>query len=132
MSTGMLTAILVALALSAIGVIVAWRYGSRLKQKLDHPVQPAPTTREVLAISPDAAAALRLLTSEPILLKMSEGGLRFQIDNRPMVTTAALAGQPAHWAVAESAAAITRCFGAQWVALVQPTADDEVTVQRLA
>lgn len=114
------------------GILAAWWLGSRMKRRLDGPTHLVSATREVIQLRPGVAGALRHLTSEPILLKKTEEGLRFQIDQRPMAPIAALAGHPMGGAVAEAAAAVTQRFGERWVALVQPSGDDMITVQRLA
>lgn len=132
MDGGVIIIVVVFAVVAILGILLAWWLGHRLKERLDGSRDVHSVTREVLALKPGSADVLRKLTTEPVLLKQAEDGLRFQIDQRPMAPIAALAGQPAATALAEAAAAVSQRFGVRWVALVNPTEGDSVTVQRLA
>jgi hypothetical protein len=86
----------------------------------------------VIELTPASMEQLRRLSSEPILLKQGEEGVRVQIEHRPLMPLMAFLGKDVSAALAETAAAVTERYGVKWVVLVSVGQDDRVTVQRLA
>jgi len=124
--------ILIILAIMLVGLIGFWYYARSVKRDLD--ASPSATTGITTAfqMTPEAAARLRALSSEPILLKQSDAGVRVQIEHRPMLPLMAFVGQDVSAALTEAAARVTEKWGPTWVALVMPGEDGTVTAQRIA
>ena len=126
------TLLVLAFALLAIVVVLVGAYiARRVKNQLDQTSASAIGARAEFRLSPERIAQLRALTAQPILMKQSEEGVRVQIDNRPMVPLAVFLGQEVTAALGETAAGVTKTFGASWVALVTPRDDGRVSVDRL-
>ena len=124
--------ILLFLIIALIVLIVVWYLARNMKKELDAPAGSAAGATAEFELPRDRVSELRSLTTEPILLKQSEEGVRVQIDNRPMVPLAVFLGKEVSTALGEAAAAVTQTFGPQWVVLVTPREDGRVSVQRLA
>lgn len=120
------------LFVALIALAVAWWYARRVKQDLDEDSRAVTGARSVMDLSPASVEQLRRLSAEPILIKQAEGGVRVQIDHRPMMPLMAFVGQDVSAALHEAAAAVTQRHGVRWVVLVTPAGDDRVSVQRLA
>ena len=114
-------------------ILLVWWIGSRKKKQLTQPATPALVGADVSAtISPQGAAALKALSSEPILVKQSPDGVRAQIDGRPMVPVVIFADPVAVAALKEAAAQISRQHGMVWVALVTVRDDDSLSATLLS
>jgi hypothetical protein len=124
--------ILAFILFALIALAAGWWYARHVKQDLDESPRVVVGARGVIALTPASASQLRRLSSEPILLKQSEEGLRVQIEQRPMLPMMAFAGNPSGAALSETAALVTQRYGATWVVLVSAAEDGIVTVQRLA
>jgi len=111
---------------------VVWWYARRVKEDLDESSRIVGGTRGVIELTPAGREQLRQLSSEPILLKQAEDGVRVQIEHRPMMPLMAFLGKEVSAALGETSAAITERYGVKWVVLVSVGQDDRVTVQRLA
>lgn len=124
--------IVVFLFVALIGLAVVWWYARHVKQDLDEPSPIVAGARGVIELTPASVEQLRQLSSEPILLKQSEQGVRVQIERRPLMPLMAFVGKDVSAALGETAADITERYGVKWVVLVSVGQDDRVAVQRLA
>ena len=124
--------ILVFLGAALIALILIWYYARSVKRDLDTSPSALAGVRTAFEMTPGAAARLRQLSSEPILLKQSEEGVRVQIEHRPMLPLMAFVGQEVSAALNEAAARVSEQWGPTWVALLMPGDDGRVTAQRLA
>lgn len=131
MSSGYI-AVMVFLVAALIGLLFLWRYARNVKQDLDAPATAVVGARGVIELSDAAVEQLRQLSSEPILLKQAEDGIRVQIEQRPMLPMMAFVGKEVSAALAEAAAQVTDRYGAIWVVLLEASEDGRVTLQRLA
>lgn len=131
MSSGYIAVLLFVVA-AIIGLVILWRYASNVKQDLDAPVTAGVGVRGVIEVSAAAAEQLRGLSTEPILIKQSEEGVRVQIEHRPMLPMMAFVGKEVSVALAEATVQITERYGATWVVLLDASEDGRVSVQRLA
>jgi hypothetical protein len=120
------------LLLALIALAVIWWYARRVKDELDDASLIVVGARGVIDVTPASMDQLRKLSSEPILLKQGEEGVRVQIEHRPMMPLMAFLGKDVSAALAETAAEITERYGVTWVVLVSVGQDDRVTLQRLA
>lgn len=132
MSRASLVIIIAFLAIALIALAAVWWYARRVKQDLDEDSSVATGARSVIDLSPTCVEQLRRLSTEPILLKQAEEGVRVQVDDRPMMSLMAFVGQDVNVALHETATAVTRLYGVRWVVLVTPAGDDRVSVQRIA
>ena len=82
--------------------------------------------------SPATPPACYELSSEPILLKQSEEGVRVQIEHRPMLPLMAFVGKDVSAALTEAAGRVSEQWGPKWVVLLTAREDGDVSVQRLA
>jgi hypothetical protein len=119
-------------ALALIGLAAVWWYASRVKRELDDSTRVVAGARGVLELRPGSAEQLRSLSSEPILLKQSEEGVRVQIEHRPMLPLMAYVGQDVSAALTEAAVRVTEQWGPRWVVLLSSGDDGTVSAQRLA
>jgi len=124
--------ILLFLFVALVALVIVCYYARNVKKDLYTPAGSAAGASTEFQLPADRIHELRSLTSEPILLKQSEEGVRVQIDNRPMVPLAVFLGKEVSTALGEAAASVTRAFGPRWVVLVTPREDGRVSVQRLA
>jgi hypothetical protein len=125
--------VLLFVAIAVIALIVVWLYARRVKGNLESSGGPVAGARVVLELTPDTVTRLRELSSEPILLKQGEEGVRVQIEHRPMLPLMAFVGPGAvSAALNESAARVSEQWGPKWVALINAREDGTVSVQRLA
>ena len=132
MTSQITTTLLLGLGLGVLILCVYW-LGLRKKKELAHSDTPIPVGADVSAtISPQGAAALKALSSEPILVKQSPDGVRAQIDGRPMVPVVIFADPVAVAALKEAAAQISRHHGMVWVALVTVRDDDSLSATLLS
>jgi hypothetical protein len=120
------------LFVALIALVSVWWYARHLKQDLDESSRIVAGARGVIELTPASMDQLRQLSSEPILVKQSEEGVRVQIEHRPMMPLMAFLGKEVSTALGETAAEITERYGVRWVVLVSVAQDDRVTVQRLA
>ncbi len=89
-------------------------------------------TSEPLQLDSECAARIRTLSSEPLLLKQTEAGLRVQIANRPIVPVALFAEKGVAAALMVAATQASRHFGQNGVALAPLGDDDRISLRRLA
>jgi hypothetical protein len=129
-SLSLTIALFVAVAL--IALVLVWWYAGRVKRELDDSSAVAAGVRGVIDLRPESAAQLRSLSSEPILLKQSEEGVRVQIEHRPMMPLRAFLGSDARRALQEAAGEVSERYGVKWVVLVDAADPERVRVQRLA
>jgi hypothetical protein len=115
-----------------IALAVTWWYARRVKGELDDSSHIVVGARGVIDLTSASTDQLRKLSSEPILLKQGEEGVRVQIEHRPMMPLMAFLGKDVSAALAETAAEITERYGVTWVVLVSVGQDGHVTLQRLA
>jgi hypothetical protein len=115
-----------------IALAVVWWYARHVKEDLDESSRIVAGARGVIELTAATMEQLRQLSSEPILLKQGEEGVRVQIEHRPMMPLMAFLGREVSAALAETAAEVTERYGVKWVVLVSVGQDDRVTVQRLA
>ncbi|MCX6362871.1 MAG: hypothetical protein NTW58_01620 [Actinobacteria bacterium] len=120
------------LVVALVALAVVWWYARHVKQDLDEASHVVAGARGVIELTPAAIEQLQQLSSEPILLKQGEEGVRVQIEHRPLMPLMAFLGKEVSAALAETAAGITERYGVKWVVLVSVGEDDRVTVQRLA
>ncbi len=124
--------VLAFLFVALIALAVVWWYARRVKDDLDESSRIVAGARGVIELTPASVEQLRRLSSEPILLKQGEEGVRVQIEHRPMMPLMAFLGKDVSAALGETAAEVTERYGVKWVVLVNVGQDDRVTVQRLA
>jgi hypothetical protein len=124
--------IIVFLAVALVALAVVWWLARRMKQDLDSQTKTVTGSHGVIELAPSHAEELRKLSSEPILLKQSEEGVRVQIEHRPMMPLMAFVGKDVSQALNAAAAEITERYGVRWAALVRSSGDGRITVQRLA
>jgi hypothetical protein len=122
---------IVALIILVAALAVAWSVTARVKQRVDGDKPVAVPSRRTVQVTTACVERLRVLSQEPVLLKFDDGMLRFQIDDRPMLP-AAVAPNGAAAALREVGTVLIREFGAHWIAVVQPAAEDALIVDRLA
>jgi len=122
--------IFLVVALGALAVV--WWYAKRVKTDLDDSPGIVAGARGVIELRPQSVAQLRALSTEPILLKQGEDGVRVQIEHRPMMPLMAFLGKDVSSALQEAAGEVTERYGVKWVVLVSAHEDGRVTVQRLA
>ena len=120
----------VTIALVALAVV--WWYASKVKRELDDSSKIVAGARGVIDLRPESVAQLRALSSEPILMKQSEEGVRVQIDHRPMMPLRAFLGRDVAGALQEAAGEVSERYGVKWVALVDTSDPERVRIQRLA
>ncbi len=124
--------VLAFLVVALIALAVVWWYARHVKEDLDESSRIVSGARGVIDLTPASMEQLRKLSSEPILIKQSEEGVRVQIEHRPMMPLMAFLGKDVSAALGETSAAVTERYGVKWVVLVSVGEDDCVTVQRLA
>jgi len=124
--------VLAFLFVALIALALVWWYARRVKEDLDESSRVVGGARGVIELTPASMEQLRRLSSEPILLKQAEDGVRVQIEHRPMMPLMAFLGKEVSAALGETSAEITERYGVKWVVLVSVGQDDRVTVQRLA
>jgi len=124
--------VLVFLVIALIALIVVWYLARRVKTDLDNGPTAAAGARALLELTPASVASLRGLSAEPILLKQGEGGVRVQIEHRPMLPLMAFVGKDVSSALAEAAGRVSEQWGPEWGALVTARDDGSVSAQRLA
>ncbi|HEY5386667.1 MAG TPA: hypothetical protein VIL79_02075 [Thermoleophilia bacterium] len=124
--------VLAFLFVAVIALVIVWWYARHLKQDLDESSRIVAGARGVIELTPASMGQLRQLSSDPILLKQSEEGVRVQIEHRPMMPLMAFLGKEVSTALGETAAEITERYGVRWVVLVSVGDDERVTVQRLS
>jgi len=124
--------VLAFLFVALIALALVWWYARRVKEDLDESSRIVGGARGVIELTPASMEQLRRLSSEPILLKQAEDGVRVQIEHRPMMPLMAFLGKEVSAALGETSAEITERYGVKWVVLVSVGQDDRVTVQRLA
>jgi hypothetical protein len=121
--------VLVVLVAVLVAVYVA---GTRVKRRIESEAAPTPVSaKRTLKVTPACVARLRALSEEPVLMKLNEGVLRYQVGTRPMAPVAVAPGE-AGTALREVGTALVTEFGAHWVAVVKPAAEDAVSIERLA
>jgi len=124
--------VLAFLIVALVALAVVWWYARHVKEDLDESSRIVAGARGVIDLTPASMEQLRKLSSEPILLKQSEEGVRVQIEHRPMMPLMAFLGKEVSAALGATAAEITERYGVKWVVLVSVGQDDRVTIQRLA
>ncbi len=124
--------VLIFLIAALLALIVVYYYARNVKRELDEQGPSALGQRCTIEITRDHAAQILALTTEPILLKQSEDGVRVQIDDRPMLPLAAFVGQSVTAALRETAMRVSQSFGSRWTALVTVTEDGSGKVERLS
>ena len=129
MSLGAL--LIVVLIVLAVLLVVGFAAATRVKRRIDTDKPVAVRVTRTVKVTSACVENLRVLSQEPVLLKLDEGVLRFQVDKRPLAPAAVAPGGAAK-ALREVGTVLVTEFGAHWVAVVQPVADDALTVDRLA
>ena len=124
------TLIIVVLVILVVLLVASWYVARSVKQRVDAELPTSIHMRRTVKVTPACVVRLRTLTDEPVLLKLHDGVLRYQVGNRPMTPAAVAPGESAV-ALREVGTALVTEFGAHWVAVVQPSAEDSVTVDRL-
>ncbi len=124
--------IIVFVAVALIALAAVWWYARRMKADLDDQAHAVAGAQSVIELAPNCVALLRGLSSDPILLKQSEEGVRVQIEHRPMMPLMAFVGKDASAALSAAAAEITERYGIRWVVLVSAGENDRVSILRLA
>jgi uncharacterized membrane protein len=124
--------VLAFLVVALVALVVVWYFARRVKDDLDTSPTAAAGARASLELQPGNAARLYELSSEPILLKQSEEGVRVQIEHRPMLPLMAFVGKDVSAALTEAAGRVSEKWGPKWVVLLTTREDGDVSVQRLA
>jgi hypothetical protein len=125
--------VLVFLVVALVALVVVWLAARRMKNDLDTAPGAVAGARAALQLAPDNARRLRELSSEPILLKQGEEGVRVQIEHRPMMPLMAFVGKgEVSAALNEAAVRVSEQWGPRWVVLLSARDDGTVSAQRLA
>ncbi len=124
--------VLLFLIAALVALLVIYYYARNVKRDLDEKASGVFGQRCTIEVADRHAAQLLALTSEPILLKQSDDGVRVQIDDRPMMPLAAFMGQDVSLALRETAMRVSQAFGANWTALVTVAEDGTAKVERLS
>jgi hypothetical protein len=124
--------VLLFLIAALIALILVYYYARQVKQRLDDDEAPVTGQRASIRVTMEHAERLRSLTSEPILFKQTEEGVRVQIDDKPMLPLAAYMGQEVAAALREASLRVSQAYGSRWTALVSIAEDGSGKVQRLA
>jgi hypothetical protein len=124
--------VLLFLVAALVALLVIYYYARNVKRDLDETGPSVFGQRVSIEVTDEHAAQLLALTSEPILLKQSEEGVRVQIDDRPMIPLAAFMGQDVSAALREAAMRVSQAFGSNWTALVTVAEDGSGKVERLS
>jgi hypothetical protein len=124
--------VLVFLGVALVSLLLVWYFARRVKSDLDSAPTAAAGARASLEMSPINVTRLHELSTEPILLKQSEEGVRVQIEHRPMLPLMAFVGKDVSAALTEAAGRVSEQWGPKWVVLLTARDDGGVTVQRLA
>ena len=131
--SGVYVWVIVFLVVALVALVVVWFLARRVKSDLDTSPTAVAGARAALELTPGNVARLHELSSEPILLKQSEEGVRVQIEHRPMLPLMAFVGKDVSAALTEAAVAREpEQWGSQWVVLLTAREDGSVSVQRLA
>ena len=119
--------------LIVLGAVLYW-YATRLKRALEPSTPAALAAQAPLSFTLSEAErgqpGAPLAGADPI--RQAQDGLRVQLDNRPLVPIAILTDLAAAAALREIVAGTQPHYGARWTALVIPSGDGSVSVQRLA
>lgn len=129
MSIGALL-IIVLIVLAAL-LMAAWYAATRVKHRIDEEAPAAVHARRTVKVTSACVERLRILSEEPVLLKLGDGVLRYQVGNRPIAPAAVAPGEAAT-ALREAGTALVTEFGVRWVAVVHPVGEDALNVDRLA
>lgn len=124
--------VVVFLVAALVGLLIARRYALGVKRDLDTAPPSVAGVSGIIELAPASVEQLRQMSVEPILFKQTEGGVRIQIEQRPMLPMMAFADKQTRAAIAETAAEVTKRYGLKWVVLVSAADDGRTTVQRLA
>ncbi len=124
--------ILAFLVLALVALVVVWFLARRVKSDLETSPTALAGARAALKLTPVNVARLHELSSEPILLKQSEEGVRVQIEHRPMLPLMAFVGKDVSAAITEAAVRVSEQWGPSWVVLLTARESGDVSVQRLA
>lgn len=111
-------------------LVLAWWLAGRMKRSYEADPAGRLVARQ-LRVSPQCVQRLGELSREPVLLKLEDGVLWFQVDDLRMAPVAVAPGS-AVGALREAGAAASTEFGEAWVVLVRPTPPDKLVVHRLS
>jgi hypothetical protein len=125
------TLLIVVLIVLAFLLVAGFVVATRVKRRIDTEKLVEVRVKRTVKVSPACVVGLRALSQEPVLLKLDDGVLRYQADKRPLAPAAVAPGDGAK-ALREAGTVLVTEFGAHWVAVVQPGAEDALTVDRLA
>ena len=125
------TLLIVVLVVLAVVLVAGFVAATRVKRRIDADKPVAARVKRTVKVSPACVERLRILSREPVLVKLEEGVLRFQADKRPLAPVAVAPGEGAK-ALREVGTVLVTEFGAHWVAVVQPVSEDAISVDRLA
>lgn len=129
MTLGTLIIVVVVMLLALM--TAAWWVARRVKKRLDRAVPGAKHERRTVRVSPGCVQRLRVLTGDPLLLKLGDSVLGYQIGQQPM-TPAVLAPGDTRQALREVSSALVTEFGARWVVVVRPASDESLMVDRIS
>lgn len=125
------TLLIVVLIVLAFLLVAGFVVATRVKRRIDTEKLVEVRVKRTVKVSLACVVGLRALSQEPVLLKLDDGVLRYQADKRPLAPAAVASGDGAK-ALREAGTVLVTEFGAHWVAVVQPVAEDALTVDRLA
>ncbi|NLG64905.1 MAG: hypothetical protein GX537_04805 [Actinobacteria bacterium] len=128
--TGNLTLLLVLVGVSVpVLLAFAWLAATHVKRRIDTP--PGTIVSHTVRVSAACVHRLRELSDQPLLLKLEDGVLRYQADDRPMAPVAVAPGL-APVALREVGVALSGKFGESWVAVVRLASPETVVADRLS
>jgi len=126
----LLALLIIVVVFVLLTLVLSWWVAGRMKSSIEQ--NPAATlVSRRLTVTSRCVEHLRGLSSEPVLLKLEDGILRYQVDDRRMAPVAVAPGESAA-ALREAGVAVSTQFGQRWVALVRPEPPDGLTVNRLS
>jgi hypothetical protein len=111
-------------------LVLSWWVAGRMKRSIERNPGATLVSRK-FTVTSRCVAHLQGLSAEPVLLKLEDGILRYQVDDRRMAPVAVAPGESAA-ALREAGAAVSAQFGQRWVALVRPEPPDGLMVNRLS
>ena len=124
--------VLVTIALSCWSSSLLVAAGVKRKLESSAPRARGAGAAQLQAVRGRSTASLAHLSQEPILIKQARTACGCSSTTGPLVPIAILTDLAAAAALREIVAGVSRTYGARWTALVIPSGDGSIRVQRLA
>jgi len=126
----LLVLLIIVVVFVLLALVLAWWLAGRMKRFIEE--DPAATlVSRKLTVTVRCVERLQQLSAEPVLMKLEDGILRYQVDDRRLAPVAVAPGESAT-ALREAGVVLSAQFGPKWVALVRPEPPDGLAVDRLS